>query len=408
MPPDDVTSDRSASLGAPDGRIDRPPFLAFVTDENSESALRGGLVELLPAPDIRRGGIRAAIRALEREESPRLMLVDITGDSDPLEALEALSLVCAPDARVAVIGGQNDIDFYRQVTRDLGAAEYLATPLTRDRVLNLLAPLLTGDEVDSFDQRGGRIVAVCGAKGGVGGTTLAVNLALQLGATTRGHVALLDLHMRGGHAAMLLGLRASNGLRSALERPERIDALYLDRIAVPFGDRLRIFAADEGLDTDPNPTAAGVTTLLDLMSRRFNQIVIDLPMPPQGAERAVLSLARQALVVFGPDLGGLRDAEAARRMIGQMAGAGRTLTVLNRAGMPGALSAALIREGLGADPDCVIPDLPKPVAKALNEGKPVVDVSSVFRRALAPLTQEISGTGHGHKRPNLFKRLFKL
>jgi pilus assembly protein CpaE len=405
MRPDNLLAEEPATFAAPDGQIGRSPFLAFVCDDASEAALSGGLAQLLAQPDIRRGGVRAAIRALEREESPRLLLVDVSGESDPLEALEALAQVCAPDARVVVLGDRNDVDVYRGITRDLGAAEYLQTPLTRDRVLSLLSPLLTGSEVAAQHQRGGRITVVCGAKGGAGATTIAVNLALQLSATTHGHVALLDLHLRGGHAAMLLGVQAGAGLRTALENPQRIDALFLDRITVPLGDRLRLVAADEPLDTEPSPSAAGVSKLLDLMSRRFNNIVVDLPMPPREAERQVLALARHALVVFGPDLGGLRDAEAAKQLIGQLAGPGRTLTVLNRANMAGGLEAGLIREGLGGPPDCIIPDLPKPMARAMNRGVPAVDSSAPYRRALAPLTQEISG-GASKRRRGFFRRIF--
>ena len=84
--------------------------------------------------------------------------------------------------------------------------------------------------LDSGASRGGSVIAVCGARGGVGTTTVAVNLALQLTDATRGHVALLDLHLWQGTTALMLGVKPSGGLRIALEQPERADALFLDRV----------------------------------------------------------------------------------------------------------------------------------------------------------------------------------
>jgi len=397
-------SDTAAPI--PDGQLDRIAALAFVTDEETEAALRGGLAEFLGSLQIRRGGIRAATKALEHEASPRVLIVDVSGSDDPLGALDALAAVCAPDAKVLVIGERADIEFYREITRHLGVDEYLTKPLTRDRVATLAGPYMAGAEPERAASRGGKVVAVCGARGGVGTTTVAVNLALQISEQTRGHVALLDLHLRGGHAAMMLGARPGAGLRLALEDPDRADSLFLERVAFPVGDRLRVIAAEEPFEADPEPSPAGITRVLELLRQRFNVIVVDLPTPPSPAERQVLLLARHALVVFGPDVGSLRDAEQARRMITAHIGSGRTMMVLNRAKMPGALKQELIQEGLGGKPEVVIPDLPRQLPRAANLGRPALRDSSALRRALAPLTQEISGI-NVRQGGSLIGRLFR-
>jgi pilus assembly protein CpaE len=234
-------------------------------------------------------------------------------------------------------------------------------------------------------------VAVCGARGGVGATTIAANLALQISEQTRSHVALLDLHLRGGHAAMLLGERPGPGLRAALEDPEHVDGLLLDRVGIAIGDRMRVIAAEEPFDSDPTPTAAGVARVIKLLRQRFNVIVIDMPMPPSPAEREALLLARQALIVFQPDVASLRDAQQAKRLINTHIGAGRVLTVLNRSTMPGALKADMIAQGLGEAPEVVIPDLSGSLVKSANLGRPALKDSAGLRRALTPLTQEVSG-----------------
>ena len=371
---------------------DRSAAMAFLLDDHTESALRGGLADQLSSVNIRRGGIRAAVRALKNEQSPRVLLVDVSGlEDDPVKALDDLAAVCSPDIKVIVLGDRADIEFYRLVTRRLGVDEYLRKPLTRDAVSSLIGPYVAGAEPEQDRNRGGRIVAVCGVRGGAGATTIAANLALQISEQTRSHVALLDLNLRGGHAAMILGARPGPGLRAALENPDHVDGLLLDRVAIPVGDRMRIIAAEEPIDADPAPTPAGISRVIKLLRQRFNVIIIDMPMPPTAAEREVLLLARQALVVLTPDVASLRDAQQVKRMINTQIGAGRVMTVLNRASMPGALNATMVQQGLGAKPEIAVPDLSKQLMRAANLGKPALHDSPALRKALMPLTQEISG-----------------
>lgn len=388
-----VVSDQNANeIEVRDSVNDRSTVLAFLLDDATESALRGGLVDQMSSIQIRRGGIKGAVRALKGELSPRVLLVDISGiEDDPIKALDELASVCSPDIKVIVLGDRSDIEFYRLVTRRLGVDEYLRKPLTRDAVSFLIGPYIAGAAPEQDRNRGGRVVAVCGARGGVGATTIAANLALQVAEETRSHVALLDLNLRGGHAAMLLGVRPGPGLRAALENPEHVDGLLLDRVAIPIGDRLRVIAAEEPMDSDPMPTAAGVKQVVKLLRQRFNVIVIDMPMPPSAAEREALLLARQALLVLNPEVASLRDAQQMKRLINAQIGGGRVLTILNRANMPGALSLDMVKQGLGSKPEVIIPDMAKIVVRATNLGKPAVHDCPQLRRALMPLTQEASG-----------------
>lgn len=402
------TAPQAASTG-PASRIpsDRTAALAFVMDDATEAALRGGLVEFSESLQIRKGGLRQALRALENEASPRILIVDVTGVADPISELDSLALVCAPDTIVLLLGERSDIEFYRDITRNLGVSEYLSKPLTRDAVSRLIGPYAAGAEPERVSSRGGRVVAVCGSRGGVGATTVAVNLALQVAERTRGQVAVLDLHLRGGHAAMMMGVRATPGLRLALEEPQRTDALLLERIALPVGDRLHVIAAEEAFDSDPTPTPEGVARVMELLRQRFNVVVVDMPIRPSAAERQALLVARHALVVLGPDLASLRDGEQTRRMISEMIGAGRTMMVLNRANTPGALQMAMVKEALGTLPDAVIPDLPRVLPQAANMGSPALSRSTALQRALAPVTQEISGVGTRGGRGSLIGRLFR-
>jgi pilus assembly protein CpaE len=388
--PDTGLSELQNAAPIRDSSDARIPLLAFVADDGTEAALRAGLVNTVEGVEIQRGTILHAIRYLSKEPTPRVLIVDITDVDSPLEELGNLAYVCTPDVKVLVIGEESGIAFYRNLVRNMGVAEYVHKPLTRDHVSRLLVPQIAGITVDPSASQGGNVIAVCGARGGVGTTTVAVNLALQLSATTRGHVALLDLHLRQGTTALMLGMKPIGGLRIALEQPERADALFLDRVSLEINERLRLIAAEEPLDTTPSPTPDGMRRVLDLLRRRFNYIVTDLPVPATPAEMQALRAARHLLVVMTPDLAGIRDADRIRKLAAGL-GTGHTTIVLNRVGMLGGLKLPMIEQGLGGNPTIQIPELSRQLGQAANLGKPALEQCAAFRSAIAGLAQEVSG-----------------
>lgn len=383
---------------------DRPALIAFVADEASEAAIRGGIGDVIGA-QLRRGTVRTAVKVLEKEGTPRVLIVDISGIEDPFGALDDLASVCTPDVRVLVVGERTEIGFYRDITRNVGVHEYLHKPLTRDTVARLFAPHVQGGGDGGLD-RGGQVTAVCGVHGGVGATTLAVNLALQLEDVTRGHVALLDLHLRGGTAAMMLGARVTSGLRVALEEPERVDSLFLDRVAVPISERVRLIAAEESMEADIQATEEGARRVVEMLRQRFNHVVIDLPIPPGPVERMVLQRARHVVLVLAPDVASIRDTVSVKKLVSMTGSAGRVITVLNGAGRRGYLPIKLIAEGIGAMPEVVIPDLPRQLPRAANLGRPALRDSPLLRRALGLLSQEIAAVRSADRPRSFLARLF--
>jgi pilus assembly protein CpaE len=372
-------------------------IVAFVQDEDSAAALRTGLAPVADDLDIRRGGLRHAVRYFEKEPASRMAIVDIAAEQNPQAALDDLARVCPPFVPVIVLGDNIEIGFYRLLVNDLGVAEYLPKPLTRDAVQTLLLPRLLLPRMDhpgagvTSGVRGGHVVAVCGARGGAGATTIAINVALELAEATKAHVVLLDLNLQTGAAALMLSAHPGPGLRIALADPQRADSLLLERTAIEVAPRLRLLAAAEGFGSNAPVTAEGVTRVLDLLRQKFNFVVVDLPIPVPPAMFQALVLARQVVVVLGPDVAGLRDAKALRNFVAVTTGTDRAITVLNRADVQGGLARSLIETGLGARPDITIPDFGKRMIQALNLGVPALTHVPALRRHLAPLVREISG-----------------
>jgi len=381
----------------------RNRIVCFVNDELSAAALRKGLEG--SNLSIRRGTIRNAIRMLETDTELFALVTDISGLDDPFTELERLAAVCPPDVRVALIGESREITFYRELM-EIGLSEYLPRPLTRDMVLDQLRPKLLGDVAPGpATDRGGHVISICGAQGGAGATSIAINLALQLAETTKAKVALLDLHLQNGETAVMLGVRPGPGLRIALENPMRADTLFLERAAIEINERVCLISADEDLDAQLNITEAGVRHVLGLLRQRFNYIVVDIPVPFPSSIHPVLALSRHVLVLLEAEVTGLRNAHALRNAVTNIAGKDRVFTLLNRADRAGGLPRATIVKALGAEPDMVIPDLGKGMTQAVNLGIPALKHVSNMRRHLAPIVREIAGVGA--QRQGWFRRLLR-
>ncbi|WP_461331595.1 AAA family ATPase [Bradyrhizobium elkanii] len=384
--------------------VARDRVVCFVDDEISAAALRKGLEGSNLA--IRRGTIRNAIRMLESDTELFALVVDISGIDDPFAELERLASVCPPDVRVSLVGESREITFYRELM-EIGITEYLPKPLTRDTVMDLLRPKLLGDVPTAQADRGGHVISICGAQGGAGATSIAINLALQLAEATKAKVALLDLHLQNGETAVMLGVQPGPGLRIALENPLRADTLFLERAAIDVNERVCLISADEELDAQLDITEAGVRHVLGLLRQRFNYIVVDVPVPFGPSMYPVIKLSRHVLVLLEAEVTGLRNAHALRNAVTNIAGKDRVFTLLNRANRPGGLPRATIVKALGAEPDMVIPDLGKGMTQAVNLGIPALKHVKGLRRHLAPIVREIAGVG-GDKRKGRLRRLLRL
>ncbi|WP_246786635.1 AAA family ATPase [Bradyrhizobium sp. USDA 3458] len=370
--------------------VARDRIVCVVNDELSAAALRKGLDG--GNLSIKRGTIRNAIKMLETDTDLSALVTDISGIEDPFADLERLASVCPPDVRVALVGESREITFFRELM-DLGLTEYLPKPITRDMVLDQLRPKLIGEAVPSQPDRGGHVISICGAQGGAGATSIAINLALQLAETTKAKVALLDLHLQNGETAVMLGVQPGPGLRIALENPMRADTLFIERAAIAVNERVCLVSADEDLDAQLDITEAGVRHVLGLLRQRFNYIVVDVPVPFPPSIHPVLTVSRHVLVLLEAEVTGLRNAHALRNAVTNIAGKDRVFTLLNRAGRPGGLPRATIAKALGGEPDMVIPDLGKGMTQAVNLGVPALKHVSGLRRHLAPIVREISGVG---------------
>jgi pilus assembly protein CpaE len=357
---------------------------------------------MLPEPpDIRRGGIRAACVAMQKTTSPRILVVDVSGEAQALQALADLANVVEPDVCVLVIGEIDGLDFYREITRGMGAADYLPKPLARDLVSRHFGGFVLGKS-PSATALGGRVLAISGVRGGAGASSIAVNLAWHYGVTLRHHTVVVDADLQRGSAAFLLNVQTGEGLQAALQSPERIDSLLAERAAQPAAERLHVLAGEAVIGELPLYAPGAAAALIEALRKRYNFIVLDVPLSPIPLYHDLLTLAHQRVLVMEPSLVSLRDVlrltaaanpNLAASQMGSRVRDQAPLIVLNRVGLPGGLTRQQVEDGLKRKVDIVLPDLPRKVRSAANLGEPAITTTAPFRAAVAALARAVAGAG---------------
>jgi pilus assembly protein CpaE len=374
---------------------------AFIDDDSSRQVVSEVLGEQSGiSAAIETGGVAAALRQLKPDSSPRLLIVDIAEGDDAASDIAALMSVADPSTRVIAIGGVNDISLFRDLLA-VGVADYVVKPIDR-RVLALavMGALRAGRPAEQT-QKLGKVGVFFGTRGGIGATTAAVNTAWLIGQEQKKRTALVDLDLHFGTIALNLAFDPGSGLREALERPERIDDLFIDRAMHKQSDSFYILSAEESLvDTllfDP----ASLRVLLSALQQKFDVVLIDLPRGMTPLQRHVLSAADHLIVVSELSLPGIRDACRIKRFLSDTASLAKLSFVAGGSPAPkGArVSDADFEKTVGQKLAFSLPFDQKAAAAAAATGKPIVaaaraaEVTKMYRRIAVEIAGEPAGNG---------------
>ena len=384
-----TAADRTAATDLTTSRHDRARLVVFAADAVTENALREGLADGLRGEgDFHRGSLRHAIAALHKMPSPQALIVDLADDDSALTELAELAELIEPSVQVFAVGRNATVEFYREITRGLGVKEYIAKPVHRDMVRRHFLPHLVDEPTVPENISSGRTICITGSRGGVGATTIAANLAWHFGVKASRHTVLLDPDLHLGSAAMLLDTATGNGLRVALEAPERIDTLFVERAATPVAERLHVLAGEVRLGDRIAYAENCAATLLDALCARYAVIVADTPAQALPLYYDLLDMAHQRVIVAIPTLASLRDTKRLLVMPPGLGQRGRALVVLNRVGLRGGLSRKQVEDALGMTVDIVIPDMPRLLENAASMGTASADGRNPFARAIAELARQ--------------------
>jgi pilus assembly protein CpaE len=294
-----------------DDPVEREPFGAYVADEASQAAAQAVAQQRSwSTSSIRKGGLNTALRLLGVAPPPRFMIVDIEGL--PIEEAEAgLTELARLGSAVLALGTVNDVNYFRRIMRS-GTRDYLIKPVDAEMLTDVFVRLETpSDGV----QHKGRVVGVLGARGGVGATTLATNIAWIMAERLSRRTALIDMDLYAGNVALSLDMEPTRGLREAFDDPERVDEVFLQNAMAKFGRGLHVLATEESFEDAVRMSDEKVLMIADTMRSNFDMSVMDLPRHFVMREPALFSRFDDIVIVVELTLHALRDASRLTRLM---------------------------------------------------------------------------------------------
>lgn len=281
---------------------------------------------------VQAGGAAGAVAAFAQAPTPNVIILEV-GHSEQaqfLRYLDELSEVCDTGTRVLVVGHVNDVLLYRELIRR-GVSEYLIAPLSPIDVVRAVSGLFTTPGADPV----GRIVAVIGAKGGVGASTVAHNLAWSFSRDLDMATVVADLDIAFGTAGLDFNQDPPQGIAEAIFAPDRLDANVVDRLMSKCSEKLSLLAAPAVLDRTCDLTETAFDQLLDLLRANMPCIVLDVPHVWSAWTRRILLAADDIVVVAEPELASLRNTKNLADLLRQQRPNDRPpRLMLNRVGLP--------------------------------------------------------------------------
>jgi pilus assembly protein CpaE len=329
---------------------------------------------------IQMGGIAAATEAYNNSPTPNVILIETDARADAiLGGLDKLAEVCDAGTRVIVMGRVNDVTLYRELTRR-GVSEYLMTPVGPLDVVRAISGLFSAPDAKPV----GRIVAVVGAKGGVGASTVAHNIAWAIGRDLALDSVVADLDLAFGTAGLDYNQDPPQGIADAAFSPDRVDTAFVDRLLSKCTDHLSLLAAPATLERVYDFGAEAFDSILDSLRASIPCVVLDVPHQWLGWTRRLLISADDILVVAGPDLGNLRNAKNLVDLLRtSRPNDHRPHYCLNQVGVPKRpeITPADFAKALESDPLAVIPFEPQLFGSAANNGQMIAEVSANHKTA---------------------------
>jgi len=358
---------------------------------------------------IQMGGLIAAIEAYQNSPTPNVIILESESrNEDILGGLDQLAPVCDAATRVIIIGRVNDVALYRELVRR-GVSDYLIAPVGALQVVRAVCGLFSAPDAKPV----GRVVAVVGAKGGVGASTVAHNIAFSIARDLMLDSVVADLDLAFGTAGLDFNQDPPQGIAEAVFSPDRIDNAFIDRLLSKCTDHLSLLAAPATLDHVYDFGADAFEAIFDSLRATIPCIVLDVPHQWTGWTKQTLVGADDILIVAAPDLANLRNTKnlydflKAARPNDQL-----PLYCLNQVGIPKRpeIKAADFAKALESAPVAAIPFEPQLFGAAANNGQMIAEIATSHRTAelIRQLAQQLTGRTEPKKqRSSLLSPLFE-
>jgi len=351
---------------------------------------------------VEMGGMAAAIEAYHTAPTPNVIILETEGRSDILGGLDHRSTVCDSGTRVVVIGNVNDVTLYRELVRR-GVSDYVIGPVDALDVVRSICGLFSALEAKAI----GRIIAIVGAKGGVGASTVAHNVAWAIARDVGLDSVVADLDLAFGTAGLDYNQDPSQGIANAVFSPDRIDTAFVDRLLSKCTDHLSLLAAPATLERVYDFGDEAFDTIFDALRITTPCIVLDIPHQWSGWTKRALIGADDILIVAEPDLANLRNTKNMLSMLTASRPNDRTpMYCLNQVGLPKRpeIKVSEFAKAVESPPIAAIPFDSPLFGSAANNGQMIAEIAARHRTTemFLQIAQRLTGRGGTKTRRDSF------
>ncbi len=336
---------------------------------------------------VHMGGLDTAVEFYQSAPTPNLIILESRLEpKELLAALAQLAEVCDPNTKVVIIGHYNDVWLYRELIK-AGISEYIVAPVSLADIIGVISTIFVNPEAEPL----GKTYAFVGAKGGVGSSTIAHNLAWNISSLFSSEVVVADLDLPFGTANINFDQDPAQGIAEAVFSPERIDEVYLDRLLAQCAENLSMLAAPSTLDRVYDFDKDAFAQVIDTVQRSAPYVVLDVPHVWNGWTKSVLTLADEVIITATPELANLRNTKnLVDTLVKARPNDSAPKLIINQIGIPKRpeISAAEFAEPLGLVPLAEIPFEPQLFGNASNNGRMLAETDN--QHAIVQTLNEVS------------------
>lgn len=350
------------------------------TDRQLEDALRecGMQASSLPGSDL-------SAFAQPSAKQPDVLVIDIRDQSHLPTALPLIKRQ-HPTTGVVIVASKLDPALLLEAMRS-GVNEFVSDPVTSVDLEAAISRVLAHRPASSV---GGEAFAFIGAKGGVGTTTVAVNVATAMAKLSPGSTLLIDLHPTHGDAAVFLGAEPKFSVIDALENTHRLDEAYFRGLIVRTKAGVDLLASSDRMMSTSSLDARRIHALLEFATRQYRHIVLDVPRSDPAVLDAIESVTR-IVIVANQELATVRSASRMAATLRQRYGKDKLTIVISRADRLAEIGHEDIERAVGSPVKYSFPSDYRRALQALNRGRPVTlenhnDLSASFVKFATSLT----------------------
>jgi pilus assembly protein CpaE len=327
---------------------------------------------------------------------PDIGLVAI--DHDPDKALDLVARLneTSPECNILVVSSSTDGKLILRAMR-AGAKEFLTQPVKLQDLVDALSRIA--------ERRFGRgetksrscsVIAICGATGGVGTTSLAVNLGCVLARDPKNSVVLVDLDLCLGDADVFLDTIPDYSLVDVAQNVSRLDFTLLKRSLTKHASGLFLLPRPVQMEDMALITVDDLQRVIGLLKASFTHLVLDLSKGYSALDLMALQMANHILLVTQLDLPCLRNVVRLMMSFGEMKDvADKVKIVCNRVGLSdGTISLKKAQETIGREIFCQLPNDYRTMVEVRNNGVPLIEQApkAAITQAIVNLADHLNST----------------